>query len=289
MSGKVSMARSLFAFLFAMALAVPIQPSASAEEAGWDERFRTQVGEWKNTIVAQDPQFKEWRDAQIEVQTLGTNQHQWLISLSRGSKQVGYMVIGEVMPTDTAAAPPQFVLLEYGLGEYILFDDTFAPREIAAEPVYDGFASHWLVSLPQHGKQVIDAKTGERYLSTTQAEEPVMSSLREQDLAVPGQQLTATRIVRSEETHPFDDISWFVPLVRAAEESPRLSWEDLWQRDTDKMTVAVRLYHSEVLSPFSVGSLHVWNHHKPYVGVWDEGLRFLPYAYVQKVGKFHSQ
>ncbi|MEJ8545437.1 hypothetical protein [Brevibacillus borstelensis] len=284
MTKRTSVSRSLcFALLLAVAFCLPGQTAVLAEEGQWDQRFQTQIGEWKNSIVGQDPQFANWRDARIDVQTLGANQHQWLVSLTQGSKQVGYMVVGEVPSTESK---PTFVLLEYGLGEYILFDDTFAPREIAAEPVYDGFASHWLVSLPKE-QQVVDAKTGERYLSTTRAEAPVIFSLQEQDLAVPGQKLVAARIIHAEEVNPFDNISWFAPLVQAQAPERAVTWEDLWQKKAEDITLAVSLYHSEVLSPFSVGSLHMWNENKSYIGVWDEGLRFLPYAYANKVGKFH--
>lgn len=285
MTGKTSVSRSLCALLVALALCLPGQTTVLAEEGQWDQRFQTQIGEWKNSIVGQDPQFADWRNARIDVQTLGANQHQWLVSLTQGSKQVGYMVVGEVPSTE---GNPTFVLLEYGVGEYILFDDTFAPREVAAEPVYDGFASHWLVSLPKE-KQVVDAKTGERYLSTTRTEESVIQSLQEQDLAAPGQKLVATRVIHAEAVNPFDNISWFTPLVYAPTPGKTVTWEDLWQKNAKDITLAVSLYHSEVLSPFSVGSLHVWNGQKPYIGVWDEGLRFLPYAYASKVGKFHIQ
>ncbi|USG63677.1 hypothetical protein NDK47_16005 [Brevibacillus ruminantium] len=287
MTKRVVITRLLCTLLCALALLFPAHAFAQTEELSWDQLFRTQIGEWKNTIVAQDPQFGEWKNAEMEVQTLGANQHQWLISLSLGNKQVGYMVVGEVASVEKQK---KFVLLEYGLGEYILFDDAFAPREVAAEPVYDGFASHWLVTLPQ-AKQVVDAKTGERYLSSTRPDDSIMCTLQEQDLATAGQKLLASRIIRPDETDPFDNISWFTPLVLSETEVPpsQLTWDELWQRKSDQMTLAVRLYHAEVLSPYSIASLHLWNDQKSYIGVWDDGLRFLPYAYANKVGKIHIQ
>lgn len=255
-------------------------PAMAQERTGWDKQFQTQIHEWIDAIAGRDPQFTQWQKAQTEVQTLGANQHQWLVSIKNAGRQVGYLVVGEAQDPNQKA---KFVLLEYGVGEYILFDDAFAPRQIGAEPVYDGFASHWLVAQNQWS-QMINAKTGETYPADIQASEPVMSLLSEEELAHDGQRLTQAHLLKQTEQDPFDQISWVNDLSSGS----NVTWAQLWQeKPNSRITLTVPLHQSQVLAPFVVGSLHLWNDQSAYVGVWDEGLRFVPYAYAHKIGSFH--
>lgn len=266
---------TLFVFLLAS------MPAGAQGETNWDKQFRSQITEWIQAIAQRDPQFRQWQDARTEVQTLGANQHQWLVSITQSGKQVGYMVIGE---TPDPKQQSRFVLLEYGVGEYILFDDAFAPREVAAEPVYDGFASHWLVASEQTSRMV-NAKTGEAYPAVFQANASVMNSLPRDTLISSGEQLTQTRILEETSQNPFDQISW----IHQLNDDKRITWNQLWQQPAGgvRVTLTVPLHHEQVLAPFVVGSLHVWNDSHPYIGVWDEGLRFVPYSYAAQVGQFH--
>lgn len=255
-------------------------PAYAQEETSWDKQFQVQIHEWMDAIAGRDPQFKQWQNAQTDVQTLGSNQHQWLISIKKSGSQVGYLVVGE---TQDPKQKSKFVLLEYGVGEYILFDDAFAPRQVGAEPVYDGFASHWLVAQNQ-SSQMVNAKTGEQYPTDFHAGEPVMGTLATEELVHEGQRLTQTHLLKQTEQDPFDQISW----VYDRYSSSNVTWAQLWQQQANsRITLTVPLHRSQVLAPFVVGSLHLWNDQSAYVGVWDEGLRFVPYSYAHKIGQFH--
>jgi hypothetical protein len=254
-----------------------------AEKQSWEQIFQSQVHQWMEEIIQHDGQFRDWRKAGVEVQTLGANQHQWLVSLNKAGKQVGYLIVAE-SPQQGDSPSPSFVLLEYGVGEYILFDDAFAPREIAAEPVYDGFASFWRVA-HHPSQQLIDAKTGETFPQTARPDEPVMNTVLAENLAGSGQSLTQMRLFDDAQTDPFDDIGWLQDLHKPKDE---VSWEQLMQKhDNTHITLTVSLYQNEVFAPFAVNSLHLWNDRAAYVGVWDGGLRFLPFAYAERVGDFH--
>ncbi|MGE7270189.1 hypothetical protein ACQKK5_01895 [Brevibacillus panacihumi] len=278
------MARQIAAvFLIWLVILQMIYPPAAYGEANWDAQFQARIQEWMKAIAERDPQFTQWRNARTEVQTLGANQHQWLVSIKQAEQQVGYMVVGE---TPDPAQQPQFVLLEYGVGDYILFDDAFAPREVAAEPVYDGFASHWLIAQnPSSPPQMINAKTGEVYPSAFHANEPVMSKLSPDSVVHEGGRLTQTRILKSGSQNPFDQIGWMHQLYA----NKRISWGQLWQQNAEqsRVTYTVPLYHEQVLAPYVVASLHLWNDESPYVGVWDEGLRFVPFSYAEQIGQFY--
>ncbi|MGN7468779.1 hypothetical protein [Brevibacillus sp. SAFN-007a] len=264
-----------------LSFALLVCPVQAEEQTNWDKEFHAQIQTWLNELANRDPQFKEWQKADTEVQTLGANQRQWLVSVKQADRQVGYLVVGEAVD---APARTTFVLLEYGVGEYILFDDAFAPREIAAEPVYDGFASHWLVAR-QSSPQLVNAKTGEAYPASFSANEPVFGSLSTQNLVQTGQRLTKTRILQGTPKDPFDQIGW----VSQLNGDSAITWPQLWQQNSEApVTLTVSLHHSQVLAPFVVGSLHLWNDQYAYVGVWDEGLRFVPYPYADKVGTFYA-
>ncbi|WP_312108831.1 hypothetical protein [Brevibacillus reuszeri] len=265
------------ALLSLLLLAFPVN---AKEDNSWDKQFRAQITEWKDAIANRDPGFKEWQQSEMDVQTLGTGQHQWLVSIKKSGKQVGYLVVGEAPDPDPKS---KFVLLEYGLGEYILFDDAFAPREIAAEPVYDGFASHWLLT-QNPGTHMVNAKTGESYPTAFVANDPVMGTLPAAELVHSGQHLTQTRMLKQQAADPFDQIGWVHQLQTTSD----ITWKQLWQeKEGTSVTLTVPLHHSEVLAPFVVSSLHLWDDQNAYVGVWDEGLRFVPYSYAKKVGQFY--
>ncbi len=281
----MDMTRRLFPLgCFVLSFILIFAPQASrAEKQNWNQLFQSQVKQWMETIVQRDEQFRDWRRADLDVQALGANQRQWLVSVNQRGKQVGYLIVGEA-PVQSDSGNPSFVLLEYGVGEYILFDDAFAPREIAAEPVYDGFASYWRVAHHQSQK-LVDAKTGETFPRAAQPDQPVMKTIQPENLAGSGQSLTQTHLFDDAATDPFDDIGWLQDTNKPADE---VTWKQLMQKsDSKHVTLTVSLYQDEVFAPFAVNSLHLWNDNAAYVGVWDGGLRFLPFAYADRVGDFH--
>lgn len=264
-----------------LAILLLAQPVVAQEEGNWDKQFQAQISEWIQTIAKRDKQFQQWQDGSTQIQTLGANQHQWLVSITKSGKQVGYMVIGE---TPDPKQQSRFVLLEYGVGEFILFDDAFAPVEVSAEPVYDGFASHWLVAYEQTNRMV-NAKTGEAYPAMFAPGASVINKLPADSLVTLDEQLTQTRVLEQTTQDPFDQISWMHQL----HDNSTITWNQLWQQPEShvRVTLTVPLHHDQVLAPFVVGSLHLWNDQHPYIGVWDEGLRFVPYSYAKEVGQFH--
>ncbi|MGD8191601.1 hypothetical protein ACQCN2_16595 [Brevibacillus ginsengisoli] len=258
--------------------------SVSAEEKTWTVAFSQQINVWIKELSTADHQFDDWKGAKTSVQTLGPNSMQWLVTLSARDKQVGYMVVAEEKQRKEQQSP-QFVLMEYGLGEFVLFNDTIAPRQKGALPIYDGFASYW--KFDQNGlPQYVDAKTGEHYPSMFQPDKGIMETLSQEDLALAGFPLTKTSTLQQVETDPFDTIDWMqAQPIKTTETTPAL-WEHFANTTTKKsFVVTASLFQDEVLAPFTVGSVHVWGDKTLYIGVWDEGLRYLPSAYITKVGK----
>lgn len=80
----------------------------------WRDSFQQHIEQWVTELAQQDPRFSTFAEATYKYEGLGPNSKQWLITFSKDELNVGYMVVGE--------DPSGFVLLEYGLGEYVLFD-----------------------------------------------------------------------------------------------------------------------------------------------------------------------
>lgn len=276
---------SLFCLQIMVVLVCTLTPAhVSAEEKVWSDAFNKQIKAWISDLSAKDREFENWKTARTSVQTLGPNSMQWLVTLSVRDKRVGYMVVAEEKQKK-GQDDPQFVLMEYGLGEFILFNDSIAPKQKGTQAVYDGFASFW--KYDSNGlTEYVDAKTGERYPSMVRPDKRIMDSLTEEDLALPGLSLTKSASFGQIETDPFDNIDWMKAEPVENSLSSPVSWEDIVQSHNQKtVVVTASLFQDEVFAPFTVGSVHVWGDKTTYVGVWDEGLRYLPSAYITRVGK----
>ncbi|NGQ94749.1 hypothetical protein G3578_06070 [Brevibacillus sp. SYP-B805] len=270
--------------LLLVVLLLLLHAQTAGAEGTWQGTLTKNIQQWIQTISRQDPQFAAWKRADTEIRALGVNQHQWLVTVREDGRQVGYLVVGEV---DTAASGsgPVFALLEYGAGAYILFDEAIAPDDGTAVPVYDGFASFWQVTDKEQTRYV-DAKTGERYPEGFLPDPPTMGSVEPDGLVTAEKKLTAARVLTAQETNPFDRIDW---VMKAADKTRDSSRDDAWQTLTQPSAhqpaiLTVSLFHDQVTAPFTIGSVHLWSDEAAYVGVWDEGLRFLPISYVRQVG-----
>ncbi len=256
------------------------QPLVHAKET-WSEAFHTQIQQWINDIAMQDSAFAQWKSSTSKVETLGANQHQWLVSLSSANQPVGYLVVAERHEENSQA--PSFVLLEYGLGMYPLFNEAFSPKDESAKPVYNGLASYWQVS-DANDVRLVDAKTGEIYPSTVKPDTYLFDTLPTDDFVAKEKHLTKTRSFSRTETDPYDKINW---LLSAGQ--PISLGQLLEEKGDHDIVLKTTLFQNQVLAPYTLGSVHIWNDSAAYVGVWNEGLRFVPYAYVSKVGQLLVQ
>jgi hypothetical protein len=253
-------------------------------EGEWSGSFQRNLRQWIETISEKDPQFALWKQAQTEVKALGANQHQWLVTITHESKQAGYMVVSEVESGPDGDQEPVFALLEYGTGEFILFDQEIAPRDDTAVPVYDGFASFWQIK-KENTTEYIDAKTGEAYPASFQPDSPMMASVEPQALATADKRLTKAQVLADREVSPFDQIDWVNPPQQKQDTAKADAWNELPAIASGTSAIlTVSLFQNQVTAPFTVGSLHVWSKEAAYVGVWDDGLRFLPVSYASRVG-----
>ncbi|MGE5702843.1 MAG: hypothetical protein ACM32O_09965, partial [Clostridia bacterium] len=87
-----------------------------------------------------------------------------------------------------------------------------------------------------------------------------------------------------QETDPFATIDWIGQSSDTQANSSLSLQQLLAQPAEQRLVLNASLYHNQVLAPYTLGAVHVWNKELTYVGVWDGALRFLPYAYISRVG-----
>lgn len=261
----------------------PLQATATTSE--WNPAFQIQIDTWIDGLAKKDLQFHDWVNTTTQVTTLEPYSHQWLVSVMNHEKNVGYLVVTE-REQNEINKQAKLVLLEYGLGEHILFDDNYAPQNENITQVYDGFASYW-VSIQNDLPQYIDAKTGERYPSLVKPSPAVMPTLPTGQLLSSKQNIQSVYTLSINESDPFEQIDWLLPTVNS--KNTILQWKTLTNvKNTNNVVIIASLFQNEVIAPFTIGSLHVWQDDIAYIGVWDDGLRFLPAAYLEKVAQVYE-
>ncbi|QDX93455.1 hypothetical protein EEL32_07385 [Brevibacillus laterosporus] len=267
--------------LLLLLFSLPSSQAHAAQEGPWTTSFTQHIQTWMKKLEEKDSQFKTWKHATIEIQTLGPGLHEWLVTMKDKGKPLGYMVVAESQES-ASKVTPEFVLMEYGLGEYTLFDKKLAPKDASAELYYDGFTSFWRIPL-KDSHEYIDAKSGEKFPARLKPDPSVMQRLAGQKLVNKEAQLTLSRTILSTEADPFSRIDWLTARVnRPTTRTQELTYL-LKQKTNEPIVITADLFEKEVMAPFTIGTVHVWDN-EPYIGVWDSGLRFLPYSYIEQVG-----
>ncbi|AUM64544.1 hypothetical protein C0R09_08400 [Brevibacillus laterosporus] len=267
--------------LLLLLFSLPSSQAHAAQEGPWTVAFTQHIQTWMKKLEEKDSQFKAWKQASIEIQALGPGSHEWLVTIKEKDKPLGYMIVTESQET-AKQVTPEFVLMEYGLGEYTLFDQKLAPKDAKAELYYDGFTSYWRIPIADT-HEYIDAKSGEKFPSRLKPDPSVMHRIASQKLVDKEAQLTLSRTLLSTETDPFSRIDWLTARVNRPTTPKQELTYLLTQKPNEPIVITADLFEKEVMAPFTIGTVHLWDN-EPYIGVWDSGLRFLPYSYIEQVG-----
>lgn len=273
----------LLCSLLAYSLFLPPFPVRAEAAQTWSQLFNQQVTKWIDQVSQKDPSFHVWRQAKTDMQTLGAGQHQWLVHVTKGNQSIGYLIVGE-RPNQTDK--PQFALLEYGLGEYAPFNPALAPSDDAL-PIYDGLSSRWQYNNDEGHIQSVNAVTGEAYPEGFTESESIVAALSSDEIVNGSSRLVQIKQFQlsSDEINPFSRIDWLT-RKKTADQSAYSPEQLFALSDYGRLVLSASLYDQQVMAPFTLGAVHLWSDNLAYVGVWDESLRFLPYAYVKKAGAF---
>jgi len=291
---------SLLACLLAAALAAPGPAATAGSEHKPSERalLERQIGVWAKALGAR-PGFERFAAAKPKIGPLGPGTHGWLVVFEDQNGTVGYMVVHAVRDGG-------FALTEYGLGEAPLYSadllrqglarlglvDDEGNNVSAASPAIERRYAHplgaaWRVET-EDGIFYLDAKTGEELPADdrfwSEAEPEAAACLEER---LPGGARPSGKIVREAEVEPFDPYGRFPWITRRP-----LAWTDadfaaLLGGGSELRLVAER-FGGAFLYVLPVVAWHEWEDGTAYIGVDQEGLRFMPAACLEPVARLYD-
>lgn len=246
---------------------------------------------WMEALAA-DPRFWEWDGAERAISPLGPGTHGWVVILSRGQQEIGYLIIH-------AEQDGSLRLSEYGTGSQALFSlqslrhaaqwnglmqraglsaEHFTDEQI--HRLYSSSAEAVFVIDATESKVIINAKNGEWY-----ALEPAIQLEENYDyLEHAGHSVQhvrdnlSMRSVRIENHH--------LPEFDAFERTLWLDGEELVLNDFHTLAskldqgdhvLAVTYAFDKILLTWPIIGYHLWNGEIPYLIISDEGERYIPF------------
>jgi hypothetical protein len=261
-------------------------------EGDWSTVFQQHLDGWMEQ-VQKDPAFSSWNNSDREIETMGPGTHQWIVTMKKNNEVVGYMIVGaQPFPsygTDGQPEKPSFVLIEYGIGEYPLFDnaalegigivqaDIKSIKDVEWVKWY-GDALHALWWTVKGGEKVyFDAKSGER-LPIHEDQLP--------DVQAPGG-LLKDALLQELKTLSFGSPNDSIPVGWAAHPANITeTTADLKKTvSNDGSHYVASLYNDLILAPFYIVGYHQWDS-ALFVSLEDEGHRFISIDVLKAWGEF---
>lgn len=234
----------------------------SGQAETWQASFEKQIDSWSRELSVQDERFIPFTAADFQYEALGPNSRQWIVNFTIDRTSIGYMIVGQEDKT--------WLLLEYGLGEYSLFDESaihpFHSEPQKRTPQYAGLESVWIASTG-----LFDAKSGEKYPHDAEVTDYKYAAY------VSGKD-QLIQVVHKEQ-------GIVEPWIKPAEAI--VSKQDLIQElSSREISYIAQLFKKTVLAPFSVLGFHHWGN-VLFVELEDNGSRFIPYDHAVELGSFH--
>jgi hypothetical protein len=264
------------------------------DDGNWNALFNRHIDTWVEQLHT-DSDFTHWKEASREVETMGPGTHQWIVTFLQQDRAVGYMIVAaqpfDTYGTDGTAEQPSFILLEYGLGDFPLYDSAALSTVASFQAELDsmegivwnkwyGDALHALWSIEKEGDLLyFDAKSGEM-LPITEAQLPAIG--HPNGLFVESQ---LQQIVKSEDASVKEEmpVGWAHRAAVSADNK-----EEIKTVLTSPQTqFSASLYGDQVLAAFHVMGYHEWGQ-EIYVALEDEGLRYIPLNVLISWGKFYN-
>lgn len=292
---------SLFACLLAAALAAPgtAAPADAGTKPAERRLLERQIGIWAQGL-ADRPGFERFAAAKAKIEPLGPGTHGWLVLLEDEGGTVGYMVVHAVREGG-------FALTEYGIGDAPLYAAELLRRGLARLGLmkhigeHDGAAASppavgrryahplgavWRIETDD-GVFYLDAKTGEEL----PVDDPLWSGA-EPEASCPGERPSggarpSGRLKRHAEAPVFDPYGRFPWITREP-----LAWADadipaLLDAGSELRLVAER-FGGAFLYVLPIVAWHEWDDGTAYIGVDQEGLRFMPVSCLEPAARLYD-
>ena len=274
----------------------PLTPALAAPTQR--EALQAQIAAWAQGL-ASAPGFESFGLAEIELMPLGPGTHGWLALLkSRAdAKVVGYMVVH-------AQASGGYQLSEYGIGEYPLFAEQTLreglnrleliarhdKKPLRVERLYpNAMLAAWRISDPDAPRAdaiYLDAKTGEQ-LPIDDSDWAAQLNALEPAEAIVSQQLISivSTVVAEEPLDPYARMPWLTrqPLTMRgpADAAAKL-------QAGAELRVVSEWFHEQYLHVLPLAAVQQWNDGTAYAAVDQEGLRFLPYPFIERYAQLYD-
>jgi|GEM_PF-5519660 len=226
----------------------------------WEDSFQKQIKQWTQELASQDQRFSAFTGAHWEQQALGPGSRQWLVTFISQNEKLGYMIIED--------DDHRFSLLEYGLGEYTLFEQPLL-ESLRVDPnktIYAGLESAWDIN-----NRLFDAKSGEQYPAGSRVLAREISSEVEKGASL-------EKVFHHENHGNTSDFSWVFPAESL--EGKEMVMQEIEASD---LTLLAYLFEETVRAPFPIIGYHLWDK-ELFLELDDYGSRYISYSYAVEIG-----
>ncbi|TVY08308.1 hypothetical protein [Paenibacillus cremeus] len=236
--------------------------------------------------------FEGWKQGTWSSYALGPGTHGWVILITVGGKEAGYMVLH-------AAGPDTYRLSEYGKGEFPLYSLQTLYRSLvqlelmdysyqAQRLYYDPLQAVWKITVDGADREwYLDAKTGEELpfkdsshfpdLPATEDMKPFTNTDSSHTIAATGQTTAAAASQR---------LPWVQGKPEANMTQAKLKQ---WINDstTSQPIYSAELFQGSVTLPLTVTGYQAWSGGDLFVQVLQDDDRYLPYEPLAALGGFY--
>ncbi|WP_230193314.1 hypothetical protein [Paenibacillus sp. CECT 9249] len=273
------------------------EPGLSTDGATLNQRISDWIGR-----LAEHEEFAAWKQAEYQVYPLGPGMHGWLVLLTKGAEDVGYLVV-------SATETGEPILSEYGTGSQSLFSmntlySSLVQHELIPSSVLpeqfeqwdrisiDRYYIHpmlavWKVGISGEPNRYVDAKTGQILTIGDDEWRAQLSKFQNDPTAgIAGSVWQPQPSVSAAEAFdPYYRIVWIThePLDVS---NPKQLLD--WFADNVKMTYVSEWYDEAYLVPVALTGYQIWDGITTYVGFDQEGNRYVPFETLSRYGSFYE-
>jgi hypothetical protein len=242
-----------------------VQKQTTAQDSeSWEVKFQEQVDHWIQQISQQEELFKEWTKQEWESYPFGPGSKQWIVLILDQGKEKGYLMIGQ-------SESGELQLIEYGKSDQSVLSEVVSESKVDEEFVYSG-----LLVAVKNNDVLVDLLTYEAY------EHVSLESF--------------TPFWLGEHVQLLEDSQFFAhkkerePIVHfTSTTSEPVSITALSQFESTQSYYYQAEIIPQVTALYNIIALHHWDSEKEmnsFVGIQDEGIRYLSYRYLDQMGSF---
>lgn len=250
-------------------LSIRTIPHEAQVEQQWEDRFYQQVQGWIKQISAREPNFNTWETAKWESYPFGPGSKQWIILILDRGEEIGYLIIGE--------ENGELLLIEYGKSEEAVLSRAVEKKELAEEDfIYSG-----LLWGKNEKNIVVDLITNEAYEHV-----PI-------ELVIPywsGEMVKSLQLNHRFSAEEGKEAILFYKQLKVNKDSSEATHFEASHSyffQTELLPQVTALYN--------VLGIHYWDWNPIskdqtglFVGLSDEGVRFLSFRYLNQIGHFYE-